>query len=37
VISEHDEWLVAGEGSVHWFAPGLPEPVVVQAGEHLRL
>jgi cyanophycinase len=37
VISDRNSWVVAGEGSVHWFAPGLTEPVVVGAGERLRL
>jgi cyanophycinase len=37
VISDRNSWLVAGEGSVHWFAPGLADPVVVRAGERLRL
>jgi cyanophycinase-like exopeptidase len=37
VISDGDEWLVAGEGSAHWFAPGSEDPVVVANGERLRL
>jgi cyanophycinase len=36
VISDRNSWVVAGESSVHWFAPGLTEPVVVGAGERLR-
>ena len=37
VISERDEWVVAGEGSAHWFAPGMADPLVVASGERFRL
>ena len=37
VISEGEDWVVAGEGAVHWFAPGSPDPVAATDGERLRL
>ena len=37
VISERDEWIVAGEGYAHWFAPGMVDPLVVASGDRLRL
>ena len=37
VISDGSEWVVAGEGAAHWFAPGEVEPVVAGKGEVLRL
>ena len=37
VISERDEWVVGGEGSAYWFAPGMADPLVVGSGERFRL
>jgi len=37
VISNRDEWVVAGEGAAYWLAPGMADPVVVDSGERLRL
>src|SRR5262245_24405704 len=37
VISERDEWVVAGEGSAYWFAPGMADPLVVASGDRFRL
>jgi cyanophycinase-like exopeptidase len=41
VISTGDDpgadWIVAGEGAAHWFAPGADDPLVVAAGGRLRL
>ncbi|HEX5012847.1 MAG TPA: Type 1 glutamine amidotransferase-like domain-containing protein [Candidatus Limnocylindrales bacterium] len=37
MISEGDEWVVAGEGAAYWFAPGAEDPLVVAAGGRLRL
>jgi cyanophycinase len=37
VISEGAEWVVAGEGAVHWFAPGAADPVAATNGERLGL
>jgi cyanophycinase-like exopeptidase len=37
VISERDEWVVAGEGSAYWFAPGMADPLVVGSGDRFRL
>jgi cyanophycinase-like exopeptidase len=37
VISNGDEWVVTGEGSAYWFAPGMADPLVVASGDRLRL
>ncbi|HET9346203.1 MAG TPA: Type 1 glutamine amidotransferase-like domain-containing protein [Candidatus Limnocylindrales bacterium] len=37
VISDRDEWVVAGEGSAYWFAPGMADPLVVASGDRVRL
>jgi cyanophycinase len=37
VISDDGEWLVAGEGAAHWFAPGATDPVVARHGERMRI
>jgi hypothetical protein len=37
VISDGDDWLVAGHGSAYWFEPGAVEPLIAAAGARLRL
>jgi cyanophycinase-like exopeptidase len=37
VISDGNEWLVAGEGAAYWFAPGSEDPAVVANGERFRV
>ena len=37
VISDSEEWVVAGEGAAHWFARGASVPVVAGHGQRLRI
>ena len=37
VISERDEWVVAGAGSAYWFSPGMADPLIVASGDRFRL